>query len=158
MKNSQIETTPEIKDLVANIKTPITPETLVQIRNLMYSKLKMCPYDDSTKEHEKAIRWKRTADEILKDGYVYQEKACTDLTVLFIALCKALDLETSFVKVKKGKMVHSVAEVRLNDGWYVFDVAGTRNTPIKGVITKLSPYKDWQIMAKGQRCVGFGPD
>lgn len=156
MKNSQIETTAEIKSLVSSIKSPITTESLVEIKNLMYSKLKVRPYDDSTKGHEKAIRWKRTADEILRDGYIYQGKACTDVTVLFIALCKALGLDTNFVKVRKEKMVHSVAEIKLYDGWYIFDVSNMQNIPIKGIITKNYPYKDWQLWQKGRNAWDLG--
>jgi|SRR3989344_3385563 len=156
MNNSQIKTTEKIKEFVNDVGWPITPDVLADIRNLMYSKISIRPYDDSTKEHEKAIRWKRTADQILKDGYVYSGKACTDVTVLFISLCKALGLDTNFVKVRKEKMVHSVAEVKLNDGWYIFDVSNIQNIPIKGIITKDSPYKDWQLWQKGRDAWDLG--
>lgn len=156
MKNSQIETTKEIKDIVRGIKHPITPNVLIEIRDLMYSNITMRPYDDTSKKREKIIRWKRTATEILKDGYVYAGKACTDLTVLYVALCKALGLETNFVKVKKDKMVHSVAEIKLGNDWYIFDVSNVKNVPIKGMITKDLPYKDWQLWKKGRDAWDLG--
>lgn len=148
MTNSQIETTTEIKNLLEDITHPFTLDTLIQLKDLMYSKLEILSYNDSTKEHEKSIRWKRTATEILKDGYIYKDKACTDLTVLFIALCRALDLDTNFVKVKKENSVHSVAEIKLDNGWYIFDVSNIKNIPISGIITKDRPYKDWQLWKK----------
>jgi len=157
MNDSQIETTEEIKKLVSDVKQPITSNVLVDIRDLMYSRILIRPYDDSTKEHEKSIRWKRTADQILKDGYVYNDKACTDVTVLYIALCKTLGLETNFVKLKKDKTIHSVAEIKLIDGWYIFDVSNTKNTPVKGEITKDFPYyKDWQLWQKGRDAWDLG--
>jgi len=148
--NSQIEATITVKDLVKDIKSPITVDSLINIRDLIYSRITIRSYDDSVKEHEKEIRWKRTASEIIKDGYVYDGKACTDLTVLFIALCRALGLETNFVKVINDEKVHSIAEVRLNDGWYIFDIANKGSIPLKGVITKESPYKDWKLWKKGR--------
>ncbi|MFZ4648706.1 MAG: transglutaminase domain-containing protein [Patescibacteria group bacterium] len=146
--NSQIETTIIIKDLVKDIKSPITTDSLINIRDLMYSKITIRPYNDSTKDHEKEIRWKRTASEILQDGYVYSGKACTDLTVLFIALCKALGLETNFVKVTNDAKVHSIAEVKLDGSWYIFDVS-RRNIPFKGSLTNESPYLNWKLWKKG---------
>lgn len=156
MANSQIETTSKIRELVSNIKTPITSEELIKIRDLMYSKLAIRPYDSSTEKHEKAIRWKRTAGEILNDGYVYNKKACTDLTVLFIALCKALGLETNFVKLKRENKVHSVAEIKLNDGWYFFDVSNTKNAPIRGTITEDTRHQDWKLWRKGRDAWDIG--
>jgi hypothetical protein len=35
MSSSQIETTEKIKKLVADVKQPITPDVLVNLRNLM---------------------------------------------------------------------------------------------------------------------------
>lgn len=156
MTDSQIEITTEIKNLLKDIKYPITLDTLIQLRDLMYSKLNIRPYNDSAKEHEKSIRWKRTATEILKDGYIYNGKACTDLTVLFIAFCRALGLDTNFVKVKKENSVHSVAEIKLDNGWYIFDVSNIKNIPINGIITKDRPYKDWQLWKKGRDAWDLG--
>ncbi|MFA5130887.1 MAG: transglutaminase domain-containing protein [Patescibacteria group bacterium] len=153
--NSQIETTIVIKDLVRDIKSPLTIDSLVRIRDLMYSKIEIRPYDNTTKEYEKEIRWKRTASEILEDAYVYSGKACTDLTILFIALCKALGLKTNFVKVMNDKSVHSVAEIKLNDGWYIFDVA-MKSIPVKGSITNKKPYGEWILWKKGRDAWDLG--
>jgi transglutaminase-like putative cysteine protease len=122
----------------------------------MYSRLVVRPYDSSAQESEKLIRWKRTAAEILQDGYVYSGKACTDLTVLFIALCRALNLETNFVKLKKENKVHSVAEVKLASGWYIFDVADRTSQPVPGIITAEQPYQGWQLWQKGRDAWDLG--
>ncbi len=156
MFNSQIETTEEINNLVEPIKGPITPNKLLRLRDLMYSKIIVRPYNETVKEAEKLIRWKRTAVEILVDAYVYDGKACTDLVVLFIALCRALDLETNFVKVKKENMVHSIAEVKLGNNWYIFDVSNKKSTPAKGSITNKNPYQGWQLWKKGRDAWDLG--
>lgn len=121
----------------------------------MYSIITIRPYNDSTKEHEKAIRWRRTADEIIKDAYVYSGKACTDLTVLFIALCKALSLETNFVKITNEKKARSVAGVKLSDGWYIFDVS-RKNIPFKVLITGSNPYEGWKLWKKSRDAWDLG--
>jgi hypothetical protein len=153
--NSQIETTTTIKNLVKDIKTPITIDSLINLRDLIYSIIVIRPYNDSTKEHEQKIRWKRTATEIIQDAYVYSGKACTDLTLLFIALSKALGLETNFVKVFNDKTVHSIAEVKLADGWYLFDVS-RKNIPVKGFITEDTPYQKWRLWKKGRDAWDLG--
>ena len=147
---TQIVISDEIRDLIADINPPVTASSLVEVRDRMYSKLRVYPYNDSTKDREKSIRWKRTSAEILKDGYIYAGKACTDQVILFSALCQALGLETRFVKLKKEKMVHSIAEIKLNDGRYIFDVSRKENIPIKGEIIKGRDFCGWQLWKKGR--------
>ncbi len=156
MDKSQLEPSAKIRELIADIKKPITPDKLKQIKERLDLKIELRPYNESTREHEKAIRWRRTASQILQDGFVYEGKACTDQVVLFLAFCQALELETRFVKIKKGEMVHSVAEIKLSDGWYVFDVSGKSTAPIKGEITDETPYKDWQLWRKGRDAWDLG--
>ncbi|MDP2642042.1 MAG: transglutaminase domain-containing protein [bacterium] len=147
---SQLEYSNKIRDLVADKKSPITVADLVEIRDRIYKKIEFRPYNDQTMEHEKSIRWKRTVAQILDDGYVYSGKACTDLVVLFLAICQSLNLETRFVKLKKINMVHSVAEVKLDDSWYIFDISNKNNLPLKGEITERNQYKDWELWKKGR--------
>ena len=156
MNKSQIEPSEEILLLISQFKSPITKDELLTIRDLIYSKIKIKSYNDISKEHEKSIRWKRTGVEILNDGYVYEGKSCTDFVVLFLTFCNALNLETKFVKLKKEKMVHSVAEINLNDGWYIFDVSKPDNLPVKGQITEANPYKKWGLWAKGRDAWDLG--
>jgi hypothetical protein len=153
---SQIDPSEEIKLFVNDLKLPINSETLAKIRDRMFLKIETRPFNDATSQHEKSIRWKRTAAEVLNDCYVYQGKACTDLVVLFISFCRALGLETRFVKLRKGKMVHSVAEIKLSDGWYIFDVSDKNSLPIKGEITPDTPYRDWQLWKKGRDAWDLG--
>ena len=154
--NSQTETTAEIKDLVKDIKRPLTPNSLIILRDLMSAKIAIRPYNDITRNQEKEIRWKRSAGEILNDGYVYSGKACTDLTILFIALCQTLGLKTNFVKVKKDRLVHSIAEVEVAGKWYIFDVANKESGPVAGLITKECPYQDWKLWKKGKDAWDLG--
>ena len=153
---SQIEPTEQIRSLVADVSFPVTPERLMEIKKEMYRRLEIRPYNDATKDHEKSIRWKRTAGEILNDGYVYNGKACTDLVVLFLSLCLALGLNTRFVKLKKEKMIHSVAEIKLEDGWYIFDIAHQNDVPTKGEITEGAPYGEWKLWKKGRDAWDLG--
>lgn len=147
---SQIESSEKLIKLVADKTPPITVSDLIEIRNRIYKRIEVKPYNEQTKDHEKSIRWKRTAVQIFNDGYVYSGKACTDFVVLFLAICSSLNLETRFVKLKKEKMVHSVAEVKLEDGWYIFDVSNENNIPLKGEITEENSYKDWKLWKKGR--------
>jgi len=156
MNKSQIEPSEEILSLISQFKLPITKDNLLAIRDLIYSKIKIKPYDNTSKEQEKTIRWKRAGVEILNDGYVYEGKSCTDLVILFLTFCDALNLETKFVKLKKENMVHSVAEIKLNDGWYIFDISKPNNLPIKGQITGVNPYKEWKLWAKGRDAWDLG--
>jgi hypothetical protein len=153
---SQINCSNEIKTFVGDLELPANSETLIKIRDRMFPKLEIRPFNEKTAPHEKAIRWKRTASEILNDYYVYQGKACTDLVVLFISFCLALGLETRFVKLRKAKMVHSVAEIKLSDGWYIFDVSYKNSLPVKGEITSDAPFKDWQLWKKGRDAWDLG--
>lgn len=150
MNKSQIETSEILKDFVSGTRKSITVESLVEIRDKIYACIAIRPYNETTKEHEQSIRWKRTASQILEDGYVYQGKSCTDLSVLFIALCKILGLETRFVKLKKDTKTHSIVEIKLDDGWYVFDISNQTNIPQKGEVTEIAPYKGWMLWKKGR--------
>ena len=142
---SQVEANDFILKLLADwqIKNVSTPQKLLTLRNKMFSILTVKPYNDETKDAEKQIRWKRTGAQVLEDGYVYQGKACTDLVIAFIALARAAGVEnTNFVKLKNNNtgMVHSVGEFKLEDGWYIFDIANKNSTPVKGEIKSNVPW------------------
>ena len=141
---SQIESEENIKNFVLNTEIK-THNDLLKLRDKLMSVLEIRPYNDETKEHERQIRWRRTASEVLKDGYVYQGKSFTDLVLTFLALCKAKNLETKFVKLKFDKYIHSVAEIKLQDGWYNFDVAKKDSIPQKGQIKE----DDTRLWKKG---------
>ena len=149
-KGSQVDVTP----FISKVSTQIDGEGLDYVNNtvkFVNTQIKIRPYNEDTAEDEKSIRWKRTADEILKDNYVYEKKACTDMVIVFIVLCLAKGYECNFVKVKEkeGKRIHSVAEVRFGNEWYVVDVAG-RNGVIKGQLSEGSEFGEWVYWKKGR--------
>ena len=78
---------------------------------------------DADPKIENPIRWRRTATEILNDGWVAIGKSCTDLTVLFIAIAKAKGLEARFVKAysTKKRMLHSLVELNIDNKKIYFD-------------------------------------
>ena len=154
---SQVETTERILNLVSNFGQKIdTPEDLVRLRTLVFKKIRTIPYSKQSAAHEKSIRWKRTADEILRDGYVYQGKSCTDLVVSFIALCKALKINARFVKVKNENLVHSLAEVKLGKDWYIFDVSNPKSIPEKGELKSGTEWGGWSLWKKGRDAWDLG--
>lgn len=153
---SQLEANLDIRSLVTNLRKPFNPETLLEIKRRMLARLSFRPCRKEAKELERAIRWKRTAAQILADGYVYQGKASTDLVVAFCALCRAAGLETRFVKVKFGSKEHVVAEVLLPGGWHAFDVADPTAAPKKQEITASAPFGPWTLWKKGRDAWDLG--
>lgn len=146
---SQIENGPKIQEL-ANKLAVKDADDLIKVRDALDAALEDRPYDKSVAEQEQSIRWRRTAEQILEDGYVYQSKSCTDRIIVFLALCKQLGIDGSFVKVMRGKSVHSIAEVKINDEWYVFDASTRTSVPVKGQVTEEHPYNNWKLWKKGR--------
>jgi hypothetical protein len=143
--DSQITVTPFIKDLLSkwNITTIESPSNLLRLRDSMMGYLDVRPLDEEGIEAEKKIRWRRTASQVLEDEYVYEKRLCTDVVVTFIALAKAAGItNTRFVKIKNktAHRIHSVAEIELSDGWYIFDVSNPDASPQKGEIREGEPY------------------
>lgn len=155
MSKSQIETDKNILDFLG--KTNIsTPEDLVILRDKIFSHLEFRPYNDETKAHADNIQWKRTASEIITDGYVYKGKACSDLTIVFLALCKAANIDGRLVKLKaiEKQMTHSIAEINLNNKWYTFDINKT-SVPLEGELDENSIYQtqnktSYKVYKKGR--------
>ena len=153
---SQVEPTEAVADLVSEVERPLSADSLAKIRDLIYAKIERRPVDESSAGPEKELRWKRTAGQILDDGYTYAGKDCTDLAVLFMAACQALGHETRFVKLKKENKIHSVVEILLDDGWYAFDPSNRESVPAKGEISETQPWKDWQFWKKGRDAWDLG--
>jgi hypothetical protein len=154
--SSQVEPSEAMVDLVSEIKPPFGADSLAKIRDLVHTKIERKMVDESNAGEEKALRWKRTAARILEDGYAYKGKDCTDLTVLFIGLCRALGLETEFVKLKNEKSVHSVAEIKLGESWYAFDVSRADSIPEKIQIAENEPFHGWRLWKKGRDAWDLG--
>lgn len=89
---SQIETDQTILNFLGYIVVK-SPDDLVLLKNKILKNLKFFPYNEETKKKADKLQWKRTASEIISDGYVYNDKACSDLVIVFLALCKAAGVE-----------------------------------------------------------------
>jgi len=152
MLKSQIEIDKTILDFLGDTKIS-TPEDLIVLRDKIFSHLEFRPYNEETKSHADSIQWKRTASEIIKDGYAYQGKACSDLTIIFLALCKAAGVEGLLVKLKSldDKKTHSIAEVNLNGNWYRMDVSNKDSRPFAGQLTDESIWnRNYKVWKKGR--------
>jgi hypothetical protein len=156
-QNSQIVITKKISDLAMMIKGHgvLYFENVIKWinKNIMFRE-----YNQETSGHEKSIRWRRTADQILKDGYIYRQKGCTDMVILFQALCEAKGYKTNFIKVKEngGKGIHSIAEAEVTgEGWYKIDVAGRAGVE-KGKFTTVEKFGKWIFWKRGRDAWDLG--
>ena len=128
--NSQIDITAAVRSFARTIPG----EGLAFLNNAaekVHLSLRRIPYNDATRASEAAIRWRRTASQIIADGYVYSGKSCTDEVIAYIAVCCVRGYQARFVKLASGSFVHSVAEVRLDNDWYIVDVSAGRGA-VKG--------------------------
>ena len=151
---SQVEVDQNIIEFLGDLKIE-TPDDLVALRELLQTTLESKPYNDETKEHADSIQWKRTASEIIKDGYVYEGKSCSDLVLVFLAACKVKGIEGQLVKLVTvaSDNSHSIVEVKLADDWYRLDPSMPGFPPKKGQLTTemiQKNHKDWKIWKKGK--------
>ena len=156
---SQTEVDQNVLNFLKNFKIS-EPKDLVVLRDLM-STLESRPYNNKTKEHADSIQWKRTASEIISDGYVYEGKACSDLAVVYLTLCKALGIDGRLVKLKSidGKSTHSIVEVNLNGTWYGMDPSSGDSTPFEGELKNESIWnKRYKVWKKGRDVWDLGLD
>ena len=157
---SQIEVTSKIREMARRIEG----EGLEYVKNASgwiqkYLEFREPNASPEEVQLERRIRWRRTADRILEDGYVYKGKACTDVTVGFQALCEARGYKTRFVKVKRkeGGEIHSMAEVEFGDGWYLVDVqSASRGGIRKGELKKGEEVRGWELWRKGRDAWDLG--
>lgn len=151
----QLKTTKRVQKIADSIEGE-GKELLINIRKKVFQSLDFKNYNEKTKEHEKSIRWKRSANEILGQGYVYEGKACTDIIIAFLGLAKAKGLEGKFVKVYNQKYVHSMAEVKIKESWYYYDIASYNSRPKKGKFTKKEEKEGWRLWKKGKDAWSIG--
>lgn len=125
-----------------------TPDDIVPLIKHIKEVLEFREYNENTKEHADSIQWKRTVSEIIKDGYVYEGKACSDLVLTLITLCKAAGVEAQLVKLVRldNKNSHSIAEFKIDGEWYMIDPSFTEPKPYKGY---LSDDKIWNKNDQG---------
>jgi len=158
---SQIKPSKEITNLVSCLKDEKENfDILVKLRDVLHKNIKIIPYTKETEKAEREIRWKRTASEIVSDGYVYKGKACTDIVIVFLSFCKTLGLKANFLKFKKLNMVHSMSEVKVNKKWFIFDVANKNSLPQieKKQITSGEDFDGWILWKKGKDAWDIGLD
>ena len=157
---SQIETDKNVLDFLGNIKVK-TPEDLVKLRDYVLDTLEFKPYNTETKKDADNIQWKRTASQIIQDGYVYEGKACSDIVLVFLALCKALGIEGKLLKLvsTKRQMTHSIVEVKLNDIWYKLDPSFKNSKPHPKQMTKDDTFRgEYKLWKKGKDNWNLGLD
>jgi len=141
---TQIEPGKKVKEL-ANVLTGKDNELFYNLSKLIFQKIKRIPVD----ENEKNIRWKRTAEQILQDGYVYQGKACTDLCVVAISILKVKDIKAEIVRVasKKRNALHNM--IKINNKYYDVTTSVFYNK-------KSLEMNDWKILAAGRDAWDIG--
>ena len=153
--DSQLELTDRIVEIASSVQgTGI--DLVIGLKEKVYESLNFRVYGDEIKGHEKSIRWKRTADQIFQEGYVYEGKACTDIVIAYLGLAKARGFDTRFVKVYRGFKVHSIAENLINNEWYIFDVASKNSQLQKGQYFKGISINGWSLWKKGQDAWDLG--
>lgn len=132
-QRSQTEVDQNVIDFLDGMIIKV-PSDLVLLKNLIVKKLEFRPYDDLTKEQADSIQWKRTASEIICDGYVYEGKACSDLALVYLALCKVAGLDGFLVKLRKldNTSSHSIVEINLNGNWFRIDPSSPDSIPVEG--------------------------
>lgn len=161
---SQTELTPTILSFLDGAQLR-SPQDLVSLRQKIVSALVSRPYNDDTREHADSIQWKRTASEILEDGYVYEGKSCSDLTIVFLALCRAAGVPGQLVKLKNTQRngTHSVAEIQLGETFYSYDIQNNISEPREGFLAENSEYVSdggghYTVYAKGRDVWDLGLD
>lgn len=133
MAKSQIKVDKHLVDFLGNV-TIKTTDDLVTLKNLITKRLEFRPYNRQTKGHADSIQWKRTASEIIQNGYVYKGKACSDLVIIYLALCKAAGIEGYLVKLRNQDKTssHTIVEIKLGDKWYRLDPSSADSIPFEG--------------------------
>lgn len=99
-------------------------DLVVQIIKWIHKNLK----PSHNKKLKDEIFRKRTADQIIKDGFT---TGCTDVALVFIALVRAKKIPAKYVEAIRRKWVesggedfiegHVFAEVYLDNRWYIID-------------------------------------
>lgn len=149
---SQTEVDQNILNFLGDFKIT-SPQDLIVLKDKIMNGLETRPYDSETKTHADSIQWKRTASEIISDGYVYEGKACSDIAIIFLTLCKALNIDGHLVKLvtTDGSNTHSIVEVNLNNTWFQFDPSARDAVPLEGVLDNETVWnKKYKVWKKGR--------
>lgn len=156
---SQIETDKYVLDFLGDIRVE-RPMDMVKLRNHIQNSLEFREYNEQTKKNENKIRWKRTASEIIQDGYVYRGKDCSDLSIVFLALCKALGISGYLIKLANNDNTHSIIAIELDNQWYRLDITMTDSVPLKGRLPDSQKLKKngWKVWKVGRDLWDLGLD
>lgn len=150
-EKTQTEVDRNIIDFLGDLTIKNANDLLI-LKDRILGQLEFRPYNNETKKQADGIQWKRTASEILRDGYVYSGKACSDLVVVFLALCKAAGIEGRLVKLISSDKTktHSIAEVNLNGAWFRLNMSPS-DIPYEGELTDESVWnKEYKVWKKGR--------
>jgi len=146
---SQIKVDDNVKKLLGGLKIS-EPQNLVVLKDIILNYLTFCPYDKDTKIKADRLQWKRTASEIIRDGYVYTGKACSDLAIVYLALARAARRTGQLVKLIsfEGQKTHTIVEIELDKGWYRLDPSAIDSQPFAGQLAAdaiwNNKYKVWK--------------
>ena len=158
---SQIKTDKYVLDFLGDIKVE-EPMDMVKLRSHIQNSLEFREYNEQTKKNENNIRWNRTASEIIQDDYVYRGKDCSDLSIVFLALCKALGISGCLVKLValSNDNTHSIIAIELGGEWYRLDISMTDSVPLKGQLPDNQKLKKigWKVWKVGHDLWDLGLD
>ncbi len=164
MKNSksksQIEVTANVLSFLGDRKIQ-TPEDLTDLRNNILDAIEFKPYNEQTEKHADSIQWKRTASEIIQDGYVYDGIACSDIAIVFLSLCKAAGVEGYLLKLitEDNSQTHTIVEVELNSTWYRLDPSTKSSIPFAKQMTSTDTFRGkYKLWKKGRDNWDLGLD
>lgn len=117
----------KISENITQIASEFTSDgfdLIIQITKWIHRHLK----PDPNKERKTEIFRKRTADQIIKDGFA---TGCSDIALVFIALARAKNIPTKYIEAIRRKWIesgkedaiegHIFAEIYLNDQWHIID-------------------------------------
>jgi hypothetical protein len=163
-QKSQVEVDKYVLDFLGEMKVE-TQDDLIKLLKHIHNSIEFREYNEETREHADSIQWKRTASEIIQDGYVYRGKACSDLALVFLTVCKALGIDGRLVKLIRvdGKSSHTITEIKLKDGWHRFDVSNKGCIPVKGQLKEDQVWNEkwqggWKVWKRGSDLWELGLD
>lgn len=123
--------------------TEVDFDLVIQITKWIHKNLT----SNNDKKLKAEVFRKRTADQIIKDGFT---TGCTDVALVFIALARAKKIPTKYVEAIRRKWIesgsedfiegHVFAEVYINNRWHIID-------PTEACLKFW--YDRWLIFAKG---------
>jgi transglutaminase/protease-like cytokinesis protein 3 len=158
-ESDQTKNTPKIKGILQEIKGnnfDFIVNTLLWLQNNLEGK------DASTTPNYKEVFRKRTATQIIEEGYTSR---CTDQALVFIALCRAKGYPTKYVEAIHKSWLntkdttdidikdHVFAEVEIDKKYYVIDPAMGRihvnpNDAYRSFAIYAKDYDSWGLDIK----------